>query len=200
MASITDILRNDPRRFNLKKEGEAKALRREVQQLADAANKRLRRLQKSSETSLALIGHERQGLGRFTTKGKKDSELLAEFKRAKEFLEAKTSTIAGAKESKKNVIEATNQRMDVQMDEETAKAYWETMKKVLEQTPKLTLEQASVTSFDAQKMVYEMVKSGMTDPVKIADQLTDAERVAVWKQMEQAADGNWLEDMGFFAT
>ena len=201
MTSITDILASDPRSFKLSSPEDVRALRAQVQQLADAANKRVRRMQKSKETSLAEIGREKSGLGMFTTKGKSGKQLIEEFKRAKEYLEAKTSTIKGAREFKKTVLAETNKRLDAQMSGKEAEVFWDVMEKVYEQTPQKTLSQQSVTSYDAQKRVYELVEGGMTDPVKIADMLTDKERTQIWNDMEEAKDlSGYLEDIGFFAT
>lgn len=188
MASITDILSSDPR-------GLAEAnLRRQVQQLADAANKRVRRMEKSGLTSPAEARRKREGSGMFSTKGKNYNQLQAEFKRAKEYLEAKTSTIKGAKQFQQDVIRKTNERLDARMDQQQAKNFWQTMNKVMEQIPQTTLQQAGLTSYDVQKRVYEMQQAGMTDPVEIADNLLGYMN-DVFLDLE-----DWDEWDGFFET
>lgn len=188
MASITDILRSDPRGLN-----EAQ-LRRQVQQLADAANKRLRRLAEKNITSPAEAGRKREGGGMFSTKGKNYNQLQAEFKRAKEYLEAKTSTIKGAKQFQQDVLKQTNTRLDANMNEKQAKNFWSTMSKVMEQVPQTTLQQAGLSSYDVQKRVYEMQQAGITDPVEIADMLLTYTN-DIFETME-----DWDEWDGFFET
>lgn len=195
MASIKDILKSDPRGLT------ESQLRKEVQQLADAANKRAKRMQNADMWSPAEKGRERSGAGMFSTRGKNYNQLQAEFKRAKQYLESKTSTIAGAKEFRQNVLDATNERLGVNMSEKEADTFWKTMGKVYEQVPEMTMQQSGVTSYDAQKRVYEMMQQGVTDPVELAEMLTDAERMDIWKRMEEAETmGDWLESEGFFAT
>ena len=67
--------------------------------LADAANKRVVRLEKADISSPAYLGYLRSG-GKFSTKGKNVNQLRSEYIRARAFLNAKTSTIKGANKFK----------------------------------------------------------------------------------------------------
>lgn len=72
-------------------------LRQAVSRLADAANKRLKRMEKTELVSPARIEAMDSG-GKFSTRGKSEIELKIEFRRVANFLSDKTSTSKGAKE------------------------------------------------------------------------------------------------------
>lgn len=76
-------------------------LRKIVQTLASTANKRLKRLQQKRISTPASLYANKSG--KFSTKGKNINQLRAEYIRAKNFLQSKTSTIIGYKRFKKDV-------------------------------------------------------------------------------------------------
>ena len=71
-------------------------LRQAVSRLADAANKRLKRLEKSDIVSPAYMEATEAG-SKFSTRGKSEIELQIEFRRVTNFLQDKTSTIKGSR-------------------------------------------------------------------------------------------------------
>lgn len=76
-------------------------LRKIVQILASTANKRLKRLhEKVISTPASRYANKS---GKFSTKGKNINQLRAEYIRAKNFLQSKTSTLKGYKKFKKEV-------------------------------------------------------------------------------------------------
>ena len=76
-------------------------LRKIVQTLASTSNKRLKRLQqKDISTPASRYANK---IGKFSTKGKNINQLRAEYIRAKNFLQSKTSTLRGYKQFKKEV-------------------------------------------------------------------------------------------------
>ena len=79
------------------------ALAKTVSSLASAANKRLKRMKQSGEVSPAYRYAERTG-GKFSVKGKSVNELRAEYVRAKNFLEQRSSTLKGWKAIKKETV------------------------------------------------------------------------------------------------
>lgn len=89
--SIEDIQNLSPIDF-LSLQG--KELRETVSRLASAANKRLKRMEQSGETSPAKEKVERSG-GKFSVAGKSDEQVRAEYLRAKMYLEDKTSSLRG---------------------------------------------------------------------------------------------------------
>lgn len=79
-------------------EHEQKALRAQVSQLANMANKRLDRLEKNELTSSpAYQKWEQNGSHRFSVSGKSYSEVQSEYWRVKDFLEMRTSSVTGTK-------------------------------------------------------------------------------------------------------
>lgn len=90
--SIQSIMNMDISDFlNLEKP----QLRQAVSRLADAANKRIKRLSNKELYSPALYEISHSG-GKLSTKGKDLMQLRAEFMRATAFLKSETSTITGA--------------------------------------------------------------------------------------------------------
>ena len=81
-------------------------LRQAVSRLADAANKRIRRMSQSEFVSPAYL-EVMDNEGKFSTRGKSEIELQIEFRRVSNFLQDKTSTSKGAKE----YMEETRQAM-----------------------------------------------------------------------------------------
>lgn len=79
-------------------EHEQKALRAQVSQLANMANKRLDRLEKNELTSSpAYQKWEQAGSHRFSVGGKSYPEVQSEYWRVKDFLEMRTSSVTGTK-------------------------------------------------------------------------------------------------------
>ena len=76
-------------------------LRKIVQTLASTSNKRLKRLQQKGISTPASRYVNKSG--KFSTKGKNINQLRAEYIRAKNFLQSKTSTLKGYKQFKKEV-------------------------------------------------------------------------------------------------
>lgn len=99
---IKDILNMDV--SDLNKLGK-KDLQKITGRLVSAGNKRLRRAEEKGISSPAFSYVENNG-GVFSTKGKTLNQLRAEFVRAKNFLEAETSTIKGAEKFINQSIEA----------------------------------------------------------------------------------------------
>ncbi len=97
--TVNDLLKLDYTSFmDLSSTG----LRQVVQRLADAGNKRLKTLERVGY-SPAREAVFKSG-GRFTTRGKDVNQLRAEYIRAKNFFEAETSSVQGARKSKSNII------------------------------------------------------------------------------------------------
>lgn len=120
--SVKDILSMDVSEFN--KLG-LKDMQKITGRLVSAGNKRLRRAEEKGITSPAFAYIENSG-GYFSTKGKNLNQLRAEFVRAKNFLEAETSTIKGAEKFINESIKALkNEGVNVSRDnfQEVMKLY-----------------------------------------------------------------------------
>lgn len=117
--SISDILSMDNATFDSLGE---KPLRMIVGRLVSAGNKRLRNFEKKQETSPAERYVMEHG-GMFSTKGKNLNALRAEFKRAKDFLESKSSTVKEWKKIKQETIDSLKEQ-NVDVDKESFDKFW----------------------------------------------------------------------------
>lgn len=108
-----------------------------VSRLASAANKRLKGLESKDIETPATIKLKMSG-GKVSVKGKSEDELLNEFYRARQFLNAKTSTRTGWKNVEKGVekaiqdIEKINIYKGMKYNELIGKAfaYYDTLKEI----------------------------------------------------------------------
>lgn len=93
-----------------------KQLRHVVQTLADAGNKRIKRMQSVGLKSPALnyLEHSKGGT-KLTTKGKKLNQLRAEYIRAKNFLNAETGSVRGARQFIKNSVKGFYEKSGIKM-------------------------------------------------------------------------------------
>lgn len=111
--TVQDILNLDNRAFN--KLGESD-MRKVVNRLTSAANKRLRTFEKTGEISPAA-GKVFSSGGRFSTKGKDLNELRAEYGRVRSFMGAKTGTIRGWRSVKRQTVDTLKKKgIDVDPD------------------------------------------------------------------------------------
>lgn len=128
--------------------------------LASAGNKRLRSLEKTGyvgDFETPAYRYTMRNGGNFSVAGKNKEELIQEFKRVKGFLNAKTSTISGTKQSQKDInkvlediaYQEERRKADIlgkeapsrdkfkyEMTKEELKKYWETVD-MLRQMPNI---------------------------------------------------------------
>lgn len=113
-------------------------LAKEVSILASAGNKRIKRLQQAGYNTPALRYTMRHG-GNFSVKGKDKDALLEEFKRVKGFLNAKTSSVRGAKQSIKEFNENMNKLnpddKKHELTNEEIETFWEAVDRIREEKP-----------------------------------------------------------------
>lgn len=109
-----------------------------VRRASGAANRRLKRLEEAGETKgiykRALGMLETQGRTKFSgaVKSMTRTELVAEYMRLRDFLSAKTSTMQGVKEWKRNVYESLKDRGFTGSQEELSELFDNYMTKELE--------------------------------------------------------------------
>lgn len=125
--SVQDLLKMGYDEFINLTESE---LRQVTGRMADAANKRLKRMGKTKTP--ATIQAARSG-GKFSTKGKDMSQLRAEYARVRAFLENPTSTKKGYEKMKKQVEEETG---GDEIPQERAEGFWDVYKRLSESDPK----------------------------------------------------------------
>ena len=146
-----------------------KQLRQAVSVLGSAANKRLKRAQEKETLSPAVRGLLRSG-GRITTSDKKSiNAVRAEFMRAKDFLNAKTSTAAGFKKSTQEFAE----RIGVdEIRKEQANAFWDIYSRIKDQNPFIV---QMVGTNGVQKMIGDyMSDDGNIRPDAVTEEGKDA--------------------------
>lgn len=156
--SIDDIMNkdwNDLAKLNLT---DLKAL---TQRLVSASNKRLKRLESSNvgDYSTALQ-RRKKSVGRFSTKGKNINELRSEFRKAKNFLQSKTSTIVGTRKTintiSKKITGSGLGEVKGFKSERTYKRFWNLYHQ-LEQTQSGLIGIVG-GSTEVQKIVYDAMK------------------------------------------
>jgi hypothetical protein len=104
-------------------------LRSMVTRLSSAANKRVRSLEKLPFESPALKEVGKEG-GRFSGKGKTQSQLISEYQRIKKFMEGETSTVKGARQFQKQVEADLSERFGQErdffenMEDDTKTRFW----------------------------------------------------------------------------
>lgn len=161
--SIDDIMNkdwSDLAKLNLT---DLKAL---TQRLVSASNKRLKRLESSNVGDYSgALQRRKKSVGEFSTKGKNINELRSEFRKAKNFLQSKTSTIAGTRKtiniiSKKITGSGLNETQGFK-SARTYKRFWN-LYHILEETQS-GLISITIGSAEAQKIVYDAMKNNRSN-------------------------------------
>lgn len=112
--TINELLNLDIMDFNTMTE---KEMRKVVSRLRDAANKKVKRLEKTGIDTPALRQVQRSG-GLFSTKGKTLNELRAEHARIRSFMTAKTSTKTGYEQVRNETLEGLkNEGVNLEYDD-----------------------------------------------------------------------------------
>lgn len=122
--------------YDLKKMTDSE-LRTVVGRLVSAGNKRLRRYE-SKKGELPNAG--RQGTyeeRKFSTQGKDRTELMEEFKRAKNFFGAETSSLTGEKNVKTKSQQALNDNFGISVSDEDYDIYWKAFDRLKELHPEI---------------------------------------------------------------
>lgn len=141
-VTTSDILKMDMYNKN------ASTLRQYLNRIVSAANKRIRRLQKNAPNSPALASYNRENQP-FTSRGLNYNEMQSMFKRVKNFLNAKTSTISGYK---KHRAEIKAEIGDFK-DENQEKEFWEIYNNWIDKHPNLSAR--FMDSFQLRDMMFD---------------------------------------------
>lgn len=99
--------------------------RRRVSRLASTANKRLQRIEKNdvrNTPAYQAVTYNKGTMPRFGVKGKSNNEVIAEFWRLNKFLEAKTSTIKGIRQTLKEAEKNTGGKFTGTLSERVIQA------------------------------------------------------------------------------
>ena len=139
----------------------AAELKKNVQILASAANKRLARLGATeigkiapAYLSAAKRSYTGAAGGKFGTAGKSRNQLLNEFKAVKSFLQMKTSSVSAWKEVRKKSYERAG--VELSDDAEKEREFWATYRKIEELYPNLKTMGygSSETQTDLRKVMF----------------------------------------------
>lgn len=149
---IEDIMRMSAEDIN---KMSRKDLSKITSRLASAANKRIKRMQSSNESSPALAGVLSSG-GKISVKGKNQGQLKAEFIRARQFLQGKTSGLRKAKEFKKNLFKKLGVK---KLSDEQIGQLERIMDKIKELDPNIAYVGGKYTTNIEENSDYESVKS-----------------------------------------
>lgn len=144
------------------------ALRKAVKQLADSANKRIKRLQESKLESRALDKAFKSG-GKFTTKGKDFTELQDEFMRVKEFLESPSSTVKGIREARRKVIKSLK-KSGVDISEEDFAEIMGMYEQLREENPSISEKDLY---YRVLKAIKQYVADKDLDPAEIYEKIKE---------------------------
>lgn len=154
--TVKDILNISPSALQKMPERE---LRKVVGQLRDATNKKIKRLKQAGITSTrSLRKLAESGPLRISTKGKTRNELLKEYKRAKKFYTAKTSTPSGYTEQLEKTRDALRKHGIIISTAEVDEAS-QIADKLKELDPALSFNFGSPDKF---KAIQEAMKDGGT--------------------------------------
>lgn len=129
--SVQDLLKMGYDEFIHLTESE---LRQVTGRMADAANKRLKRMGKTKTP--ATMQAERSG-GKFSTKGKDMDQLRSEYARVRAFLENPTSTKKGYEKTKKDVEDEAGGGEKI--PQESMEAFWDVYRRLSEIDPKFKM-------------------------------------------------------------
>lgn len=160
--TVQDILNMDNKTFNSLNTSD---MRKVVGRLVSAGNKRLRSFERAGESSPATRYVAKSG-GAFSTKGKDLNALRAEFTRAKNFMQAKTGTLKGWKQVKKETI-AGLKKQGVEMTEQQFNDVWKAYEDLKELSPE-------VANRGLKYSVLKDVADMVTDTNKSADEIATA--------------------------
>lgn len=151
----------------------AAELKKNVQILASAANKRLARLGSTeigkvapAYLSAAKRSYTGAAGGKFGTAGKSRNQLLNEFKAVKSFMQMKTSSVSAWKDVRKKSYERAGVKLSD--DAEKEKEFWAAYRKIQELYPNLKSMGygSSETQTDLRKIMF-----GSEDRQRIVDEI-----------------------------
>lgn len=172
-------------------------LKKAVAQLGAIANKRATRLSKSDvATSSALVAFEKSG-GKVSVAKKTQSQLRREFARTQKFLNAKTSTITGAKRYQKE----TSERLGVKnWNQDQWKTYWNAYEQIVTNSDS-QIALYRLGSDRLQQMLRDEILEGVS-PETIIETASDLsyeyDRQTFIDEIEESVYNEIFGDWGFF--
>lgn len=155
-----------------------------TQVMASAMNKRIKRVENSGIYSPAVDAVMKSG-GKFSTAGKTRNQLISELTRARNFANAKTSTVKGAKKVRSEEKERLGGR---EFSENERVALYEAFRKLKEMNP------AFVTMYGSDRVLREMALIRETTGASWDDIINNLEYLISAKYEEWQGWANDLYD------
>lgn len=175
--SIQDLMSMSAEEFNKLSHRELKTV---TSRLVSAANKRLKRFEKAGISTPAQRRVEESG-GKFSVKGKSLNQTRAEFVRAKQFLESRSSTRKGWESIQKDTISRLA-KMGIDIDKNQLDTLWKSYEKLKEMSPEV--ENRSL-KYSVLKGINERI-DGNRDPDEIAVEMEN--KITEIYESQAAAD------------
>lgn len=151
-------------------------------QLGAIANKRIKRLQgnKYYKSSAAYHMFERRDIAKISVRGKSINEIRNQFKLAQQFLNAKTSTIKGVKEYRKQVEERLGGKVSGvnEWSEDMWRNFWTSYNKLMElDSGKVIREQLG------SNRVQELLRDEMSNGITYKDIMSNMDAfLSAWRE------------------
>lgn len=167
-------------------------LRVAVDRLSREANRRLITFKSLDLESPATSWAERSG-GAFTSKGKSFNQLRSEFRRAKEFLAAETSSLEGYRRIQGEVIEGL-MKEDVEITHEDYEKFWKAYEKLKSQSPEIVNREYK---YKVMRHIAYLIQDKRTTAASIARRLED-QLDAIYREKEGEKDDEYYGVSQYF--
>lgn len=156
-----------------------------VSQMSSVANKRITRLKSSGVQSQALTNVERGG-GLFGVKGKSLNQIRSEYKRARGFLQSKSSTVKGARKVNKQV----EQQIGGELTPSQFKEFWKAYNRLEE------LEPNFLRIYGSEQM-QKFLRNELVENNASVDELLQSGLEEIQRQYEETTE-SMFDDLGEF--
>lgn len=146
-------------------------LAKATRQLADIANKRLKRLETAEAGINSPLYQKTMETGYFRTGGKNQGQLQAEFQRARSFLNKKTSTVSGWRKMRTKTLK----RIGVPEEDQKSfddKSFWQTYRRLEKNNRALVHAYGST---ETQRLLRKYMTEGKGDFMETVNALENGE-------------------------
>lgn len=167
--TINDLLNMDIKVFNSLSQSELKKV---VNKLNSAANKRLGRFQDAEDLSPAYKRVMKSG-GKFSTKGKDLNALRTEFVRAATFLKYQTSTIKGWNKVRDESIVALK-ALNIEVTKEFYDEFWQVYEKLKKSNPEV---RAKMFKYSVLKEIASIMDDNIEPEKVLAKMQKDLDKI-----------------------
>lgn len=186
--SVNDLLRLDIKDIDLLSESD---LRQVVSRLADAGNKRIKRLDDAGIYSAPAERVKRSG--KFSTKGLSKVELRNELKRVRAFLRTEMSTVKGYRKAEKEIFQRL-QKGGVPVDRKSFSEFWKAFEMVRDTIP------SAIINTIPPSEIFKMVAQAIFRNKDTSDAVKEVTKGLVDMYEQGQAERNNVSLSSFFET